>query len=355
VTILVHVHVSYGAGHWMRIAALMQALASRHRVILAMRGTLSADLAVPAGVEVVVLDDRHDGSALADLVARERPRIVLVEYFPFGRHDAIGELLPLLAAARAASAFVASSVRDVQQCRRMNQQQFDARVCELANEHFDALLVHSDETLLPLAATFARTDALRVPVHHTGYVVPDTVAPRWSDNGAHRIVVSAGGGRGGEELLLNAIDAQHELAGDFRMRVIGGTYLDPATWAELEHRARTAPQLELLRWVPDLRKEMAAAAVSVSRCGYNTALDILRTGVPALVVPFATRTEDEQTRRAVKLSRRGALRQLAPEHADGKRLALEIRRTAAFRPSALEVDMNGAQRSLELLETACAS
>ena len=39
--------------------------------------------------------------------------------------------------------------------------------------------------------------------------------------------------------------------------------------------------------MPDLAAEMRAAAVSLSQCGYNTALDIIVAQVPALVVPYA--------------------------------------------------------------------
>ena len=38
-------------------------------------------------------------------------------------------------------------------------------------------------------------------------------------------------------------------------------------------------------------------------CGYNTALDVLQTGVPAVFVPFDAGSEVEQTLRARTLSR----------------------------------------------------
>ena len=51
----------------------------------------------------------------------------------------------------------------------------------------------------------------------------------------------------------------------------------------------------------------------MSQGGYNTALEVLRSGVPGLIVPYATPEEDEQTRRARRLERLGAVRVLAPE------------------------------------------
>ena len=45
-------------------------------------------------------------------------------------------------------------------------------------------------------------------------------------------------------------------------------------WDELTGRAAGVPRLTLRRWTENLRERLATAAVSVSRCGYNTALDL---------------------------------------------------------------------------------
>lgn len=352
-TVLVHCMVWYGAGHWVRTAAVVGALVQRFRVVLAIRGRLTADLPAPNGAEVVELPPSRDGIVdhhpLTEIVKREQPAAIVVEYFPFGRHMLFHELVPMLEVARMQprAPLVVSSLRDVQQSERAGQREFDDRAIRLANRYFDALLVHSDPALFRFEETFARAAELRVPVVHTGYAVPPRPIPPRSASSDRRIVVSAGGGKGGEELLRTAVAAQRELSGEFAMRVFGGTYLEDAVWNELQEAARGVPRLELLRWSPDLPRELAGAAVSVSRCGYNTALDLLRTRVPALVVPYATPEEDEQTRRAVKLADRGAWRWLAPAQADAATLAAEIRRTAAFTPAAIDVDCGGAERSAE--------
>ncbi|WP_448203917.1 glycosyltransferase family protein [Azospirillum sp. sgz302134] len=349
-TILMYCQVSYGAGHWVRTAALASELLRRFRVVLAVRGTPGTD-AVPApGVEIRQL---NDDVTLAGLVERERPAAIVVEYFPFGRQEAADELLPVLDRARRTPQppVVLCSLRDVQQCRRRQQQAFDARVCEIVNGVFDAVLIHSDPTLFALEMTFARAGDLRVPVLHTGYVVPDSPVRPWPGPPEEpRVLVSVGGGRGGEDLLRAALQAQRSgLAEDFAMRVLAGAYLREEDWTALQEMARGVPRLELVRWSTDLPAEMAAASVSVSRCGYNTALDLLRTRPPALVVPYATPTQDEQTRRAMKLARLGAVRWLSPDRASPERLAEEIRRTADFRPAPLDIDLDGARRSAALV------
>jgi predicted glycosyltransferase len=101
--------------------------------------------------------------------------------------------------------------------------------------------------------------------------------------------------------------------------------------------------------VPQLAGELGRAAASISQCGYNTALDVVRAGVPALVVPYVTAEEDEQLRRARRLARLGAVRTLAPERLDPATLATAIDALLAFDPVTPAFDLDGAQRTAELL------
>jgi predicted glycosyltransferase len=107
--------------------------------------------------------------------------------------------------------------------------------------------------------------------------------------------------------------------------------------------------VRLRRFVADLTAELTTAAASVSQCGYNTALDLVRAGVPALVVPYSEGREDEQTRRARRLERLGAVRVLAPERLDAQTFAREVGELLDFRPRAPELDVDGARASARLL------
>ena len=95
---------------------------------------------------------------------------------------------------------------------------------------------------------------------------------------------------------------------------------------------------------------MRASVASVSQCGYNTALDLLWSGVPSLVVPYAEGTEDEQTRRARHLEALGALRVLPADQLDGPSLVREVRALLEFQPAPLSVDLDGARHTTGLLE-----
>jgi predicted glycosyltransferase len=364
VRLLFYCQHSVGLGHLTRSLALCGALAERFRVVLVCGGALPPGIEPPPGVELVALPalgvgpegrfvshsprftverawDARRRQLLATLQAL-RPRVVLVELFPFGRAKFARELVPLLEAARGLGALTACSLRDLLVTARSNQRAHDERACALANAHLDAVLVHCDPRFARLEDTFAPAGRLRVPVHYTGFVVRNG-APPAAARGEH-VVVSAGGGLVGEPLLRAALAAQR-LSG-VPMRLIAGPFLPALAWQALNAQADGA---ELVRAVDDLAGELASARASISQCGYNTALEILRSGVPALVVPYAAEEEDEQLRRARRLERLGALRVLEPERLAPDTLAAALRELADFEPRPAAVDLEGAQRSCELL------
>ena len=350
----------------MRSYALCGALSERFRVVLLCGGALPEGIGPPPGVQVLALpplgvgadggfvshDPRYTVEQAWALRSERilaafravRPAVVLVELFPFGRAKFARELVPLLEAARAAGALTACSLRDILVANRGDQQAFDDRAAALANAHLDAVLVHSDPGFARMEETFAPRRPLRVPVHYTGFVVRDG-APPGPPRGDH-VLVSAGGGLVGEPLLRAAAEAQP--ATGVPMRLIGGPLLPEDAWQRL--RGLAGPGVELRRTVADLGAELRAARASVSQGGYNTALEVVRSGVPGLIVPYATAEEDEQTRRARRLERRGAVRVLAAERLARSTLAAEVRRLLTFEPRPASVDLEGARRTGHLLE-----
>jgi predicted glycosyltransferase len=290
------------------------------------------------------------------LHAELRPDVLFVELFPFGRRKFAGELLPLLEAARGAGALTVCSLRDILVGSRSNQAGFDERASVTANALFDAILVHADPRFARLEESFRPQTPLRVPVHYTGFVMPGSaqiqaIAPSPDIPARPRVVVSAGGGAYGGALMAAAAEAHRlELAADgIDVRLVTGPFLAAEQRTALRGAARRQPGLDVRRSVPDLGAELATAAASVSQCGYNTMLDLLRTGVPALVVPFAEGREDEQTRRAERLERLGALRVLPADRLDGRTLAAAIRELLAFRPEPVDLDLDGARTTALLV------
>jgi predicted glycosyltransferase len=374
-TLLFYCQHSRGLGHLVRSFALASALAEQFRVTLLCGGAIPRAVRPPADVELVWLPplgaapsgalvsrdgprglDRARGRrrrTLLDAYRSTRPRVLVLELFPFGRRKFADELLPLLDRAHCGPRppLAVCSVRDLLVGGRRDQQAHDEVACALANQYLDAVLVHSDPRFARFEETFRPRVPLRVPVHHTGFVVREAGVPPRRPNGPPRVVVSAGGGLVGASLLHAAVEAHGLLARDLRLRtrVVAGPFLPEADWSSLRRAATGLAGLELRRSVPDLAAELRAASASVSQCGYNTALDVHQAGVPALVVPFAAEGEDEQAERARRLEALGAVRVLAPERLDGATLAAAIAELLRFRPPPLDLDLDGARTSARLL------
>ncbi|MEA2227223.1 MAG: hypothetical protein QOF04_853, partial [Solirubrobacteraceae bacterium] len=193
-TVLFYCQHSLGLGHLVRSFALAGALASRFRVVVLNGGRLPRGIPAPAGVEIISLpplgmgtdgvlvsrDGRRTAARALELRraqilathAAVRPEVVFVELFPFGRKKFAVELLPLLEAARASRALTVCSLRDILVSSKRDQAGHDERASRVANEFFDAILVHSDPRFARLEESFRPQTPLRVPVHHTGFVLP---------------------------------------------------------------------------------------------------------------------------------------------------------------------------------------
>jgi predicted glycosyltransferase len=242
------------------------------------------------------------------------------------------------------------SLRDILVRGRSDQSEHDDRAAATANRFFDAVLVHGDPRLARLEETFRPRTPLRVPVHYTGFVVPQREVPAWTSR-TGPLLVSAGGGRFGGPLLRAALEAQPAIAAHtaLRLRLVAGPFLPEPEWRELERDARGRDGVELVRAVPDLAAELVDARASLSQCGYNTALDLLRSRVPALVAPFAAPGEDEQTRRATLLAEAGAVRVLSPAELAPEPLAAALAATLRRRPRRVELALDGASRTRDLV------
>lgn len=377
--LLFHCQQTMGLGHLVRSMHLAEGLAQDFDVTLLNGGPWPAELSRPRAIDIVDLPPlgldadstliSRDGrftveeavqlrlSMIQESFRATAPDVLLIELFPFGRRKFASELMPLLRAARSAShaPFVACSLRDILVSRR-NQQGHDDRASGVANEYFDAVLVHADARFATLEETFRPRVRLLVPVHYTGFVR----APRSFDRGPareRRVLVSAGGGLVGAPLFRAAVEASPRLLGDHGLRtvIVTGPFLPDPVVDELVRRASAAAGLEVVRYLPDLGAEMAASAVSVSQAGYNTSMDILGCTTPAVVVPYSEGREDEQTARARRLERLGALRVLDSSRLSAQTLADAVRDALDWTPLAVPFDLEGRTRTSELLRSVCSA
>ncbi len=285
-----------------------------------------------------------------------KPDILLMELYPFGRNAFTFELEPLLKHARASApgCLVACSVRDIL-VERDNSVKFEQRVVDRLNRFFDLVLVHADASIITLDATFSRMHDIDIPVHYTGYVCrKDRQAASIAEDSLQpslpMIVVSAGSGAVGMDLLTAAVRAQSILQHKFAtcMRVFTGPYANQEDVEQLKTLAGEHTQIEA--FCRDLPALLRRAVLSISMGGYNTTMELLRAGCPALIFPFPQ--NHEQRMRAERLSVKAPFFLL--EHTDLDPVVLAGRMLQGLRLQTADIDinMNGAAKSAAILRRA---
>ena len=328
--ILFYCQYVWGMGHLFRSIEIARSL-SNHKVFL-VAGGREIDIHLPGHIRLVRLPglymdehfttlipedpdrtvediQRQRKQILFDLCDKQKPELVIIELYPFGRTIFGFELQPLLDAihqGRFGNTKIACSLRDILVEKR-DPRMYEERVLTHLNAHFDRLLIHSDPKILPLDETFRRVNDIQIPSFYTGFVTQKAKSDGAKNLrselalGAEEklIVASAGGGRSGFRLLCNVIEAVQLLSKmqSIRLEMFAGPFRDDDEFRKLS--AHSTRGIRIRRFTRRFLDYLSAADVSVSLAGYNTCMNLLVTRIPALIYPYLR--QQEQPLRVTKI------------------------------------------------------
>jgi len=276
------------------------------------------------------------------------PDLILTEAYPFGRRMVRHELAALLEAARQRrpAPLVVASVRDILQERKKPGRVEET--CTVIDTYYDHILVHSDPKIIPLEATFPAAQKIADKIAYTGFVIPPTVESAVLP--ACDVVVSAGGGAFGGALMDIALSAAIDRP-DLSWLLSTGPNLSERQFDALQ--ARCPPHVQLVRYVANLAEQMKQSKVSVSQCGYNTAMDALaahhQSPCRAVFVPYDIEGQSEQIRRSQLLEEAGFAINLPQSKLTSQSLNRAIDQAMLLPQVDLNVDFDGVENSARLL------
>jgi predicted glycosyltransferase len=158
------------------------------------------------------------------------------------------------------------------------------------------------------------------------------------------VIVSVGGSGVGEALLRRVVAAYPEAArrvNGLRMIVVAGPRIDPAV-------LNAPPGVEVLAFVPDLYRHLAACDLAVVQGGLTTTMELAAARRPFLYFPLRNHFEQNRHVRH-RLDRYGAGRFMdydaSPPEVIAEAIAAEITRPVDYRP----VESDGAARAAALI------
>jgi predicted glycosyltransferase len=258
---------------------------------------------------------RRRRRCLTESLRRLKPRIVLLEHFPFGRWGFSEEILPLIECCRTLNPRpqLWSSVREIP---ILSEYDYN-RMTGVAQE-FDRMFVHSDPRVFPLDLGRPLPEAVEKRIEYTGYVTP-TANGNVSRLG--HVLVHAGGGLDSKPfweavkpIRLAMKQVEFECCGKH-----------PAELASL-------PSVTLL---------LRSAWRSISMGGYNTVAEWLAFRTPTIFVP--RQSDPEQIKRVRRLQECvGGPMRISDADPEALRLAWDsLRDDEPFRPG---IWINGQER-----------
>ncbi len=375
--VLVYVQHLLGIGHLQRTAVLVEALSRAGLSVWTVTGGMPVPDLPLGGERVVQLPPGRavdasfslvdeSGAAPSDAWKEERkallleafyearPRCLLIELFPFGRRQMRFELLPLLGAAHDVPYHpkIVSSLRDI-----LNRPPPEkaAWMIDTFRRFFDLAIVHADPRILTLEESVPEAASIAQHLRYSGFVVRRAESARKNDGtgpGVGEVLVSIGGGAVGRDLVEAALAAR-SMTGlrEATWRFLLGPNFAENDLVDLRGRAPAGVIVERAR--RDFPELLSNCRLSISQAGYNTVMEVLSLGKPAVVVPFAAGGESEQTFRAQRLRSLGLLSlveetDLAPASlaAAVDEAASRSERSGTVMPA---IDLDGADKTANLL------
>lgn len=398
-----------GVGHHFRNREIVRALSRNHQVYFVDGGRQIPGGDLPDSVERIRLSpvfasqeglSSDEPSREIHEVLRERcdvlcktienidPDIFMIEFFPFGRGRLRSELISAIESARSTNpgVKVVCSLRDIpmraktddpvgppmpdvlaitgklrfysvpfggpQYIHTLMARRYYNEVCPTLNTHFDALLVHGDPKVTRLEEHFPWVEDIDIPIEYTGYVSEKLKSERRKNGLPKRFVlISAGGGAEAYELIVPCIEAwklllKQGVTQGREMVIFTGPFVPDDQFESLKLMCDGGP-FRLSRFAPDFLSWMDVADFSISRAGYNTCMNVLETGTPALLVPSVPM--GDQVFRAEKLSELELADVIASAELSPDIIAGVIAKGLSRSRSSHDIALDGANKTLEFV------
>lgn len=375
-----------GMGHLVRSTEIIRSLVQEFKVYFINGGQDVPGFKLPPNVEVIPLPalcmEGPKLKAVDDAISLEviqesrknlllqtfdqiQPDCLVTESFPFSKHTLRFELIPLLKHIQASGlpTKVVCCLRDIIMTQVMTDSvraKKQERTCKWINRYYDLVLFHADPQLQRLEECFSRVEDLNCEIYYTGFVAqspPTHITPDAPDLAVFNqpepmILASVGGGRHGYKLLNAIVKASPILEKilPHKIHLFSGPFMAEVEVLKLQAAAQQK-NLTLRRFTPHLMDYMNKADLSISMAGYNTTMNILRTGVRSLVFPSPSEDQSgEQSLRSRKLEKLGVLQMLSSDDLESDRLAQKIITYLNQKPVSHQFDLQGAQKSASRLK-----
>ena len=243
-----------------------------------------------------------------------QPHVFLVDHMP---HGALGELVPTLEEfARGRKTKIVLGLRDLLDSPKVIRERWRVEgAYDALRRFYDLVLIYGSRSLFDHAARYGLPAEIASKLRYCGYVCAPQKAryassirteyKKRGDVPSKLIVGMAGGGADGYTIMRSLLDAVPLLEATglrFRLVMVTGPFMPEAKRQELQARAVGLP-VRVRRTVSDPFSYITAADAVVAMAGYNSTVEILRSGTPGILVPRVGPSREQRMRVKILRSR----------------------------------------------------
>ena len=258
-----------------------------------------------------------------------------------------GELLETLQALRRArSTRLVLGIRDILDEPERTRRSFErSRAMDTIARYYDEVWIYGERSIFDPVKEYAFPETVARRTYFCGYLKRPTRATT-RNGGPPRVLVTAGGGGDGSELIGIYLDGLASLPRRIALRttVVFGPQMAPGCRAAILERYGSFADVTFLDFEADLTERYAECDVVVSMAGYNTVCELLSFARRAVLVPRAEPVR-EQLLRARLFAARGYVDLVEPQDLDPEVLMAKVLGALEDpRPPSPGVDLDGLPR-----------
>jgi predicted glycosyltransferase len=254
------------------------------------------------------------------------PDLLLVDHMP---HGAQGELLPTLRHLRAQrpTTKIVLGLRDILDDPKVVERVWTTEGATAAlGEFYDTLLIYGAQEVFDAGAVYGFASVMDGRMAYAGFVGHQgrERLPKERDRERALIFAMAGGGADGYPMLRAVVDAfpQIDAVLPSRLVVTTGPFMPEELREDLRQRA-TSDLIKIKTSVKDTWHYLRWSDAVVAMAGYNSSVEILRAGCPAVLVPRHGPSAEQRMRARLFADQRW-VRMIDPTELDETTMAFNV-------------------------------
>ena len=342
VRVLIYSHDTFGLGHLRRCRTIAHALVEKYKglsVLILSGSPIIGSFDFRARVDFVRIPgviklyngeytslglhlDLSQTMAIRASIIRHTaemfaPDLFIVDKEPLGLR---GELQETLSIMKSRGTTLVLGLRDVMDEPTLLRREWKSgNLLPVLEDLYDEIWVYGHDGFWDPLAEMNVTASVREKMIYTGYLrrtVPKvTKLPPAVNLESPYLLVTAGGGGDGDQMMDWVLRAYETRADLMRAVLVLGPFMRPEMQTELRERASKLDSVEVLTFESHLELMMEKAAGVVAMGGYNTFCEILSLDKPALIMPRVA-PRKEQLVRAERAAALGVARMFDPSSPD---------------------------------------